>query len=296
MVRFWVERGIRIFRADNPHTKPLRFWGWLISEIRRDHPEVIFLSEAFTRPKVMYALAKVGFSQSYTYFTWRNTKRELIEYLDALITTEVREFFRPNFFANTPDILPEYLQLGGRAAFQVRFVLAATMASNYGIYSGFELCEAEAHPGTEEYRNSEKYEIRHLDWRRPESIADYIAKVNAIRRENPALWHTNNLRFYPVDNEHLIFYGKTTDDLSNIVLVVVNLDPYHVQEGWVELPLEEYGLTHEDVYQVHDLLGEGRFLWQGRKNYVRLDPSSSPAQIFRLRRRVRTERDFDYFL
>jgi starch synthase (maltosyl-transferring) len=296
VVRFWVERGIRIFRVDNPHTKPIRFWEWLISEIKRDHPEVIFLSEAFTRPKMMYALAKVGFSQSYTYFTWRNTKRELIEYLDALITTEVREFFRPNFFTNTPDILPEFLQFGGRAAFQTRLVLAATMAANYGIYSGFELCETEAVSATEEYRNSEKYEIRHRDWKKPDSITDYIAKVNAIRRKNPALWHTNNLCFYPVDNEHLIFYGKATEDLSSIILVVVNLDPYHVQEGWVEVPLEEYGLTREDVYQVHDLLGEGRFLWQERKNYVRLDPSSSPAQIFRLRRRVRTERDFDYFL
>jgi len=296
VVRFWIEREIRIFRVDNPHTKPLRFWEWLISAIRRDYPDVIFLSEAFTRPKIMYALAKIGFSQSYTYFTWRNTKRELIKYLKALTATEVREFFRPNFFTNTPDILPEYLQLGGRPAFQIRLVLAATMSSSYGIYSGFELCENEAHPGTEEYLNSEKYEIRHRDWRRSDSIVEYITRVNAIRRDNPALWYTNNLRFYPSNNEHLIFYGKSTENLSNIVLVVVNLDPYHVQEGWVEMPLEEYGLTPGDVYQVHDLLGEGRFLWQGSKNYVRLDPSSSPAQIFRLRRRVKTERDFDYFL
>jgi starch synthase (maltosyl-transferring) len=296
VVLFWSGRGIRIFRVDNPHTKPLRFWGWLIAEVKRRHPETIFLSEAFTRPTVMHALAKVGFDQSYTYFTWRNTSSELVSYVGELTAPPVSQFLRPNFFANTPDILPEYLQFGGRAGFQIRLVLAATLAASYGIYSGYELVEAEAVPGTEEYLGSEKYQIRHRDWDRPESLRDYIGVINTIRRGNPALSYNHRLRFHPADNPQLLCYSKTTADLSNIVIVVVNLDPHHAHDGWIEVPVEEYGIGPEESYQVHDLIGEGRYLWQGTRNYVRLDPGQSPAQIFRVRRRTRTERDFDYFM
>lgn len=296
VVLFWIDEGIRIFRVDNPHTKPLPFWHWLISSIHEEHPDIIFLAEAFTRPKVMQALAKVGFNQSYTYFTWRNTKRDLTEYLTDLTQTDLQDYFRPNFFTNTPDILPEYLQFGGRAAFMTRAVLAATMAATYGIYSGFELCEAAAVPGTEEYLNSEKYEIKHWDWNRPGNIRDFLSQVNRIRRENPALHSNERLRFYYADNDQILFYGKTTEDFSNIVLVVVNLDPHHVQEGWVHLPIEEYGIKPDEVYQVHDLIGEGRYFWQGSRNFIRLNPESCPAQIFRVRRKLKTERDFDYFI
>lgn len=296
IVTFWIEKGIKIFRVDNPHTKPLDFWKWLISEIRTEHPDIILLSEAFTRPKVMYALAKAGFNQSYTYFTWRNTKQEIIQYMDELTRRRVKEYFRPNFFANTPDILPEFLQFGGRPAFLIRLVLAATLGPSYGIYSGFELCEAEAVKGTEEYLNSEKYEIKTRDWNKTGNVKDYISTINRIRRENPAFSSNDGLRFYEVDNDYLIFYGKTSEDKSNIILVVVNLDPFSVQEGWLNVPVEEFGLGPTDVYQVHDLIGEGRFFWQGEKNYVRLDPSSSPAHIFKIRRKFKTEKDFDYFM
>ncbi|MDR9500496.1 MAG: alpha-1,4-glucan--maltose-1-phosphate maltosyltransferase [Desulfurivibrionaceae bacterium] len=296
IVLYWMDQGITIFRVDNPHTKPLRFWAWLIGRIRAARPEVIFLAEAFTRPAVMYTLAKVGFNQSYTYFTWRNTGHEISQYLSELTRSEVREFFRPNFFVNTPDILPEYLQFGGRPAFIVRLVLAATLSSCYGVYSGFELCEAEALPGTEEYRDSEKFQIRRREWNRPGNLTEHIRLVNRIRRENPALAHNFHLRFYPVDNEQILCYGKTTPDNSNIILVAVNLDPHHAHQGWLELPVGEFGITENEVYQVHDLLGGGRYLWQGPRNYLRLDPASSPAQIFLVRRRIRTERDFDYFM
>jgi starch synthase (maltosyl-transferring) len=296
VVLFWIRRGIRIFRVDNPHTKPFRFWGWLIREIRSEYPETIFLAEAFTRSKVMCALAKVGFQQSYTYFTWRNEKQEITIYFTELTRSEVREYLRPNLFTNTPDILPDYLQFGGRPAFQARLVLAATLGATYGIYSGFELCEASAIPGTEEYADSEKYQIRHWDWDRAGNIREFITRVNGIRRDNPALASNDRLRFYLMDNEQLIFYGKTTKDLSNIILVVVNLDPHHVHDGWVEVPVEEFGIGGNEVYQVHDLIGEGRYLWRGSRNYVRLDPNESPAQIYRLRRRVRSEKDFEYFL
>jgi len=215
IVLFWIEQGVRIFRVDNPHTKPFSFWDWLIKEIKKDSPDVIFLSEAFTRPKVMYRLAKLGFTQSYTYFAWRNTKRELIEYLTELTQTEVREYLRPNFWPNTPDILPEHLQYGGRPAFMIRLVLAATLSSSYGIYGpAFELCIDEALPGKEEYLNCEKYEIKHWDREKPGSLQDFIARVNRIRKENPALQTTWNLRFYEADNEAFLFYGKTTEDLS----------------------------------------------------------------------------------
>ncbi|HBG20489.1 MAG TPA: alpha-1,4-glucan--maltose-1-phosphate maltosyltransferase [Desulfobulbaceae bacterium] len=293
---FWIERGVKLFRVDNPHTKPLSFWEWLIAEVRQNHPETVFLSEAFTRPRVMYGLAKAGFSQSYTYFTWRNTKYELTAYLRQLVETEVSEYFRPNFFANTPDILPEFLQFGGRAAFISRLVLAATLSSCYGIYSGYELLENEAVPGTEEYLNSEKFEIKVRDWNLAGNIRPFIARINTIRRKNAALASNAGLSFYPVDNEQLLFYGKSTEDLTNIILVAVNLDPHHVQEGMLELPLEQFRIEKNEVFQVHELIFDNRFLWQGRRNYVRLDPAESPAQIFLLRRKLRTERDFDYFM
>jgi starch synthase (maltosyl-transferring) len=298
VILFWLEQGVTIFRVDNPHTKPFHFWEWLITEIKRDHPETIFLSEAFTRPKVMYRLAKLGFTQSYTYFAWRNTKWELTQYFTELTQTEVKEYFRPNLWPNTPDILTEYLQFGGRPAFMIRLALAATLGANYGIYGPpFELCVNQPRePGSEEYLNSEKYEVRYWDLNQPHSLKDFIGRVNRIRRENPALHSDWNLRFFPIDNEQLICYGKFTDDLSNIIVVVVNLNPHHAQGGWLELPLRELGLDPAQPYQVHDLLGDGRFLWQGARNYVELDPRALPAHIFRVRRRVRTERDFDYYM
>ncbi len=298
IVFFWIEQGVRIFRIDNPHTKPFRFWQWLIPEIKRTHTDVIFLSEAFTRPKVMYELAKIGFTQSYTYFTWRNTKWELTEYFKQLTRTEIREYFRPNVWPNTPDILTEYLQYGGRPAFLVRLVLAATLGANYGIYGpAFELQENRAREtGSEEYLNSEKYEIREWDVDRPDSLREIIARVNRIRKQNPALHSDWSLRFHPVDNDQLLCYSKRSEDLSNAVLVVANLDPYHTQSGWVELPLEEFGLDPDQGFQMHDLLSDAYYLWHGSRNYVEVNPHVVPAHIFRLRHRIRTERDFEYYL
>jgi starch synthase (maltosyl-transferring) len=297
VVMFWVRRGVRIFRVDNPHTKPFRFWEWLIGQVQRDHPDTIFLSEAFTRPKVMKYLAKSGFTQSYTYFTWRNTKHELTSYFTELTQTDVREYMRPNLFANTPDILPEYLQYGGPPAFRVRFVLAATLGASYGIYGPpFEECIGTAvKPGSEEYLDSEKYQVRHWDWDRPSVFREFIALVNRIRRENPALQYDRWLRFYAVNNEQMLFYGKSSPDGSNVLLVVVNLDPHHRQGGTVHVPIGELGIGADDNYQVHDLITGGRFLWHGEANFVELDPASTPAHIFRIRKRVKTERDFDYF-
>jgi starch synthase (maltosyl-transferring) len=270
----------------------------MIAEARREHPDLLFLAEAFTRPKVMAELAKSGFSQSYTYFTWRNTKRELTDYLTDLTRGPARDFFRPSFWPNTPDILPEPLQYGGRPAFMARVVLAATLGASYGIYGpAYELLEGRAlRPGSEEYLDSEKYQLRRWDLERPESLRDYLGRLNAIRRESPALRSNERLAFHRVENDQLLAYSKTSDDLSDAVLVVVNLDPHHVHSGWLELPLDDLGLGPREPYQVHDLLGGGRYLWQGARNFVEIDPSSSPAQIFRIRRRVRTERDFDYFL
>ncbi len=295
---FWLEQGIRIFRVDNPHTKAFAFWEWVIAEIRKDYPETILLSEAFTRPKVMYRLAKLGFTQSYTYFTWRNTKYELTQYLTELTQTEVCEYFRPNFWPNTPDILPEYLQYDGRPAFAIRLVLAATLSSNYGIYGpAFELLEnTPLAPGREEYLHSEKYEIKRWNLDRPESLRDFIARVNRIRRENPALQSNERLRFHDIDNDHLIAYSKSTEDFSNLIVVVVNLDPFHTQSGWLQLPLEEFRLDVRQSFQVHDLLANARFFWQGGRNYVELNPYVAPAHIFLVRRKVRTERDFDYYM
>jgi starch synthase (maltosyl-transferring) len=298
VVLFWAGHGVRIFRVDNPHTKPFRFWEWLIGRVKERHPDAIFLSEAFTRPKVMRYLAKCGFTQSYTYFTWRNTRPELTEYFTELTQTAVREYLRPNLFANTPDILPESLQYGGHAAFPIRLVLAATLGASYGIYGPpFESGEATpVRRGSEEYLDSEKYQIRHWDWDQPNPLRDLIARVNRIRRENPALQSDHRLRFYPTDNEQLLFYGKTTPDLANIILVVVNLDPHYAQSGWVRVPLADFGMGPADSYQVHDLLSDDRFLWHGESNYVHLDPARSAAHIFLLRKRLKREHDFDYFM
>jgi starch synthase (maltosyl-transferring) len=297
VVLFWAEHGVRIFRVDNPHTKPFRFWEWLISKVRESYPDAVFLSEAFTRPKVMRRLAKMGFSQSYSYFTWRNTGPEIAAYFTELTQTSVREYMRPNLFANTPDILPEFLWHQGVNAFRSRLVLAATLGAAYGIYGPpFENCESRPAGQGEEYFDSEKYQIRHWDWERPNVFREFIARVNQIRRENPALHYDHRLRFHPTDNESLLFYSKTTADLSSIILVVVNVDPHHMQSGWVHVPLAELELEPETSYQVHDLLTDGRFLWHGEANFVTLDPNVCPAHILRLRRRAKTERDFDYFI
>jgi starch synthase (maltosyl-transferring) len=297
IVMFWVEQGVRIFRVDNPHTKPFHFWQWLIAAVKKPYPDVIFLSEAFTRPKVMYRLAKLGFTQSYTYFAWRNTSSELAQYFTELTKGNVREYFHPNIWPNTPDILTEYLQFGGRPAFMARLVLAATLGASYGIYGpAFELCENRSkEPGSEEYLDSEKYEIRNWDISDPGSLKDFIARVNRLRRENRALQADRSLRFHEVTNEELICYSKHTDDFSNVILAVVNLDPRHTQSGWVEFPLEEMGIDPRSPYQMHDLLSGARYLWRGTRNYIELNPQVVPAHIFRMRRRVRTERDFDYY-
>ncbi len=296
VVVYWAEQGVRIFRVDNPHTKPFAFWEWLISEVKAEYPDVIFLSEAFTRPNVMYRLAKLGFTQSYTYFAWRNTKWELMQYFTELTQTGVSEYFRPNLWPNTPDILTEYLQFGGRPAFMARLVLAATLGASYGIYGpAFELCENRPlTPGSEEYLDAEKYEIRNWDLSREDSLKAFVARVNQIRRENPALQSDHTLRFHPVDNEQLIAYTKVSRE--NAILVIVNLDPHHIQSGWVELPLADLGLDAHQPYQLHDRLSEARFLWHGPRNLVEINPHVAPAHIFVIRRKVRTERDFDYYL
>ena len=295
---FWIAQGVRIFRVDNPHTKPFSFWEWVIGAIKEQHPETVFLAEAFTRPHVMNRLAKAGFSQSYTYFTWRNTKQELTDYFSELTQTEVREYLRPNLWPNTPDILPEFLQIGGRPAFMVRLILAATLAASYGIYGpAFELCEnAPLEPGSEEYLDSEKYELKSRDLHNAASLKDFLARVNRIRKGSQALRSNRNLRFHPVDNPNLICYSKATDDLSEVIVVIVNLDCFHTQSGWVALDLASLGLDADHAFQAHDLLGEGQYLWHGSRNYVELTPESLPAHILRVRRWVKTERDFDYYL
>jgi starch synthase (maltosyl-transferring) len=277
----WIGQGVRIFRVDNPHTKPFAMWEWIIGEIRSAHPDVIFLSEAFTRPKVMHRLAKLGFTQSYTYFTWRNTKAELTEYFTELALSPPREYFRPNAWPNTPDILHATLQRGGRPAFMARLTLAATLAANYGIYGpAFELMEREPRePGSEEYLNSEKYEIRNWILDSHESLRDFIARVNRIRRENAALQADWRLAFHATDNDQIICYSKSTPDLSNVILTVVNLDPLYRQSAWVDLDLPALGLVAGQSYAVHDLLTETRYAWLGSRNYVELDPRRIPAHI-----------------
>ncbi|HEY4914394.1 MAG TPA: alpha-1,4-glucan--maltose-1-phosphate maltosyltransferase [Candidatus Dormibacteraeota bacterium] len=298
IVLYWIDQGVTVLRIDNPHTKPFAFWEWLIREVKRGHPDVILLSEAFTRPKVMFRLAKAGFTQSYTYFAWRNTPGELAQYFTELSQAPVREFFRANLWPNTPDILTEYLQTGGRAAFAARFILAATLGANYGIYGpAFELCEGRARePGSEEYLDSEKYQIRSWDYDSPDSLRELITLVNRIRHENPALQSDRGLRFHATENDHLVAYTKSTPDLADVVLTVVNVDPHHTQAGMVTLPIEELGIRRDRGYQAHELLSGARYLWNGPRNYVEINPHAIPAQIFRFRRRLRSEHDFEYFL
>lgn len=298
VVMFWCEQGVRFFRVDNPHTKTFRFWEWLISGVKEEYPDAVFLSEAFTRPKIMYQLAKLGFAQSYNYFPWRNTGWELREYFNEVVQTEIAEYFNPNLWPNTPDILPQYLQFSGRPGFIIRFVLAATLGASYGIYGpAFELCDDKPVTfGKEEYLNSEKYEIKNWDINRPDSLRDLMGLINQIRHDNPALHDNRSLRFHSTSNEQLLCYSKQTDDLSNIIMVVVNLDPHHLQTGFVHVPLEMFDLDPQQPYQVHDLITDRRFLWHGEDNYVELNPHTLPFHVFCVRRKVRTEHDFDYFV
>jgi starch synthase (maltosyl-transferring) len=280
---FWIARGVKIFRVDNPHTKPFPFWEWLLGELRDAHPDVICLAEAFTRPKIMRYLAKIGFAQSYSYFTWRNTKQELEEYFTELTGTEVREYMRPNLFANTPDILHEYLQKGGRPAFQARLVLAATLGANYGIYSGFELGEnVPVRSGSEEYLDSEKYQIKPRDFDDPRSLAGLVSRVNAIRRAHRALQFDWQLEFHETDNPQLICYSKRAPDGTDPILVVVNLDPANMQHGNVRLPFAAWKLPLDTLVTAHDLLSDETYFWRGEWNYVRLDPQLRVAHILSL--------------
>ncbi len=279
VVTFWAERSVRIFRVDNPHTKPFAFWEWMIASVHDEYPDVVFLSEAFTRPKVMKRLAKLGFSQSYTYFTWRNTREELTEYFTELATTDMREYFRGNLFANTPDILHAYLQQGGRPAFEARLVLASMLGANYGIYSGFELCEHVAVPGTEEYLDSEKYTFRQRDWDRPGHIKPLVTAVNRARHAEPALQFEGGLQFHETDNSRIIAFSRIRDGAG--VFVVVNLDPHHVQHGFVRMPLGRFGLDDAAPYEVEDLLDGARYTWAGGPNYVRFDPSERMAHVLK---------------
>ncbi|MGI8435414.1 MAG: alpha-1,4-glucan--maltose-1-phosphate maltosyltransferase [Chthoniobacterales bacterium] len=286
IILFWAEHGVRIVRVDNPHTKPVPFWEYLIARVRDQFPDVIFLSEAFTKPKMMKALAKAGFTQSYTYFTWREKKEEFTEYFTELTQTEMADYFRGNLWPNTPDILPVHLQTGGRPGFLIRAVLAATLSSVYGIYSGFELCENAPLPGREEYLESEKYQWKERDWNAPGNIKDWIAQLNTIRRQNRALHFYDNLRFYEAENDQILFYGKMTLAKDNIILVVVNLDPHATHHSYIHVPLAECSIAEADFYQMHDLLTDERFVWRGSRNYVELDPQTRPAHVFRVRRWV----------
>jgi starch synthase (maltosyl-transferring) len=289
VIDFWIGHGVRIFRVDNPHTKPFAFWEWMIGDVQARHPEVLFLAEAFTRPKVMKELAKLGFTQSYTYFTWRNFKRELTDYCTELAHTEMGEYFRPNFFANTPDILPPFLQTGGRPAFVIRLILAATLSSVYGIYSGYELCESAALPGREEYADSEKYEIRVRDWDAPGNITDEVVLINRIRRENPALHTWRNVRFHAASDDNVLFYSKTTE--KNTLLIAVNLDPFHAVEATLHLPLEELGYRETDAVAYVELLSGERAVWHGARQPVRLVPERNPAAIFRVETQLHVNYD-----
>jgi starch synthase (maltosyl-transferring) len=283
VVLFWASQGVRIFRVDNPHTKPLPFWSWMIGEVKARYPDTMFLAEAFTKPKMMYRLAKVGFSQSYSYFTWRNEKQELIDYLTELTTTQPKEFFRPNFFVNTPDINPVFLQNSGRAGFLIRATLAATLSGLWGVYNGFELCEATALPGREEYLDSEKYQIRVWDWQLPGNIISEITALNQIRRANPALQTHLGVRFLPSANPSVLVYEKSLPDRSNVILVAVTLDPWHLQETPFELPLWLWNLPDHAALMVEDLLGGARSVWYGKYQHVRLDPNVNPMAIWRVR-------------
>lgn len=282
IVFFWIERGVKIFRVDNPHTKPFPFWEWLITGVKEQYPEILFLAEAFTRPKVMRNLAKLGFSQSYTYFTWRNERWEIIEYLTELTQSEMKEYYRGNLWPNTPDILHEFLQKGGLPAFKLRLALAATLSSDYGMYSGYELgINTPVREGSEEYLNSDKYQVNYYDWNQPHYLGDFITRINQIRRNNKALQLYDNLVFYRADdNQQIIVYGKATPEKDNIILVVVNLDPFNPQSAWIGVPYWDWGIGQDEPYYVTDLLTGNTYTWHGEYNYVLLDPEKQPAHIF----------------
>jgi starch synthase (maltosyl-transferring) len=281
---FWIGKGVTVFRVDNPHTKPFAFWEWLIREVREEHPEIIFLSEAFTRPRIMERLAKIGFNQSYTYFTWRNTQYELIKYLTELTKTEQREYFRPNFWPNTPDILPEILQNGGEPAFITRVVMAATLSSNYGLYGPvYEFgINTPTALGKEEYLDSEKYEVKLWDWNRETKVSRIITLINQIRKENPALQTTWNIQFGETDNQQLLCYAKVDESGTNRMLMVVNLDPHHVQAGWIKVPIQFLRILPGNAYVVNDLLSGNRYNWHHEWNYVELNPGNLPVHVFRV--------------
>jgi len=284
VVLFWVEKGVRIFRVDNPHTKPVTFWEWLIAEIHAVDPEVIFLSEAFTRPKMMQTLAKAGFTQSYTYFTWRETGAELRDYVTELTKSHMREYYRANFWPNTPDILPFHLQHATPAAFKIRAALAATLSSSWGIYSGFELCEGAPLPGREEYLDSEKYQLKARDWNKPGNIKMFITRLNRARNEHPALQSYANIRFIPADNDQILAFHKWSDDGTDRIIVVINLDPHKRHESNLYLPLEELGLSPGIQFEVADVLFEETYLWRESTNFVSLDPRTKPVHLLKVRK------------
>ncbi|HEX8915121.1 MAG TPA: alpha-1,4-glucan--maltose-1-phosphate maltosyltransferase, partial [Humisphaera sp.] len=296
VVLHWVDHGVRVFRVDNPHTKPFPFWEWLIAEVKRRHPGVLFLAEAFTRPKVMYRLGKLGFSQSYTYFAWRNDPWSIREYLTEVTRSPVADFFRPNVWPNTPDILPEYLQTDARSAYVVRAVLASTLCASYGVYGpAFELMDGRpVRHGSEEYLDSEKYQLRQWDLNSPSSLEDLLKRLNHTRRTNPALQHDRGLRFHGSDNGSIVCYSKRHGD--NAVLVAANTDPYHTQWATLDVDLEAIGVTPGQPYQMHDVLTGARYRWEGNRAVVGLDPGSAPAHVFVVRRKTRTEHDFEYFV
>lgn len=280
---YWIDQGVKIFRVDNPHTKPIPFWQWLIAEVKQKDPDVIFLSEAFTRPKIMASLAKVGYTQSYTYFTWRVGKQELIDYMNELVNGPSRNFFRPNFWPNTPDILPYHLQYQGENSFIFRYALAATLSSNYGVYGpAYEFYENTPMEGKEEYFNSEKYEVRHYDWKRTNRMTDIMTLLNKARKENKALQSTWNLQFCAIENPNLIAYLKATDDLSNILLVVVNLDPNTSQSGYVQLPKDKLRLGDKINVKMHDLVTDEHYTWAQEWNFVEINPHKMPFHLFKL--------------
>jgi starch synthase (maltosyl-transferring) len=280
---FWIEQGVTIFRIDNPHTKPIPFWQWVIAEVQKVHPDIIFLAEAFTRPKIMSSLGKVGFTQSYTYFTWRVTKQEIIDYMNDLVFGASRNYFRPNFWPNTPDILPFHLQNRGEDSFIFRYALAATLSSNYGVYGpSYEFYENTALEGKEEYFNSEKYEVRHYDWKKTNRMTDIMSLLNKLRKENAALQSTWNIQFCPIENNQLIAYLKATDDLSNVILTIVNLDPNGKQSGYVQLPKAKLGLGDKINLKLHDLMTDEHYMWTQEWNFVELSPGKMPFHLFKL--------------
>lgn len=282
LVLFWIQKGVHIFRVDNPHTKPIAFWEWLIAEVNRSAPGTIFLAEAFTRPKMMRMLAKIGFAQSYTYFTWRETKEELTEYITELTRGGMQDYYRANFWPNTPDILPRHLQNAPPAAFKIRAALAATLSTSWGIYSGYELCENEALPGREEYLDSEKYQLKERDWNQKGNIKGFISRLNHIRTAEAALRQYRNIEFIPTDNDQIISYFKWSEDPRNVIIVAVNLDPENLQQSQIYLPLEKLGIAHDSEFQVNDLLFGETYTWRESTNFVALDPRTKPVHILRL--------------